>query len=550
MRTRNLKTMKQKVVFILLTVFTICNANAEKLQKKNTEKDDLRGWNDEIIYHVIPRSFYDSNGDLHGDLNGFVSKLDYLQDLGVTAILFTPLYESGFYHNYFPTDYQKIDEEYGTLSDYLNFVREVHKRGMKFLMDMETQYAQSGNTWFDDSYKNPSSKYSGFICYSDSANCYPEQIFLPSRSPLTGFKAWPGNQFNIVYLNLNNIEVKKWMIDFYAFWADPDKNGSFEDGVDGFRIDHIMDDLDNKGIFTDMYANFWKPLFTKCRQINPQLFILGEQANWAEYGDEMVKKSGADAAFGFPLKFALASEKETSDLYRTTTKKTVSFNPDRIHEVVTETMKRFTNNTYSVSFIENHDTERWASVVDENEGKMEVAAVLNILLPGVPLIYYGQELGMTGKVGNWGYDVNHIPVREAFPWSADYNMKGMAVWYKDSGEWWDQSVYKTGKVQKMALPGQKGNSNSLFNLYKSLIAIRKSENVFISGDYSFNKSLDLIDFTRTFKNEKVRVILNISDKNQEIEVGPSQQSLLVRNSEMKNNRISLKSFGFVILKQE
>ena len=90
-------------------------------------------------------AFYDSDGDRHGDLKGFTSKLDYLKELGVTAILFTPIVESGFYHNYFPTDYEKIDPEYGTKEDYINFVRAVHAKGMKFIMDMETQYAQSGH---------------------------------------------------------------------------------------------------------------------------------------------------------------------------------------------------------------------------------------------------------------------------------------------------------------------------------------------------------------------------------------------------------------------
>ena len=91
---------------------------------------------------------------------------------------------------------------------------------MKFLMDMETQYAQSGNIWFDDSYKNPASPWSDFIYYSDSANEFPEQIFMPSRSPLYEFTAWPGNKYNIVFLDLNHPRVKAWMKDFYAYWVD------------------------------------------------------------------------------------------------------------------------------------------------------------------------------------------------------------------------------------------------------------------------------------------------------------------------------------------
>ncbi len=112
-------------------------------------------WQDEVIYHVMQRSFYDSSGDRHGDLKGITGKLDYLEELGVTAILFTPLYKSDFYHNYFPVDYEKIDPRYGSMDDYFEFIEAVHDRGMKFIMDMETQYVQNGNLWFEDSYMNP-----------------------------------------------------------------------------------------------------------------------------------------------------------------------------------------------------------------------------------------------------------------------------------------------------------------------------------------------------------------------------------------------------------
>lgn len=163
--------MKQvSILFIIVAIQFACSCSSGN---RKTVADEP-GWNDEIIYHVFLRSFFDSNGDLHGDLNGLVEKLDYLQDLGITTILLTPLYESGFYHNYFHTDYEKIDPEYGTKQDYLNFVKAVHKKGLKYLMDMETQYAQSGNKWFDDSYRNPTSPYSDFIYYSDTLNQYPE----------------------------------------------------------------------------------------------------------------------------------------------------------------------------------------------------------------------------------------------------------------------------------------------------------------------------------------------------------------------------------------
>jgi alpha-amylase len=199
--------MKNYLIFLFL-VSILLNQNCSTVYA--TKSRDITDWNDEIIYHVFQRSFYDSNGDRNGDLNGLASKLDYLKKLGVTAILCTPLYESDFYHNYFAKNYDKIDPEYGTMDDYLALIKAVHRNGMKFIMDMETQYAQNGNTWFDDSYKNPGSNFTDFICYSDSLNLHPEQFYVQSGSDLYFFKGWPDLKANIVYLNLNSKKVKDW----------------------------------------------------------------------------------------------------------------------------------------------------------------------------------------------------------------------------------------------------------------------------------------------------------------------------------------------------
>src|SRR6202007_2390518 len=131
---------------------------------------------DEVIYHVFQRSFFDSNGDPQRDLNGLRSKLDYLQQLGVTAIQLTPLYESIYYHNYFAKDFYKIDPRYGTMRDYLLLVKAAHRRGMKIYLDMETQYVASDHIWFRESYNNPKSKYADYIVYTDKTNSTPIKI--------------------------------------------------------------------------------------------------------------------------------------------------------------------------------------------------------------------------------------------------------------------------------------------------------------------------------------------------------------------------------------
>ena len=129
--------MKNTTFFVLFIALFVAG-----LDKERTPKFP-KG---EVIYHVSQRSFYDSNGDLQGDLNGLRQKLGYLQELGITSILRLPLYDADCYHNYFANDFEKIDAEFGTMSDYTTLVKDVHKRGMKIYLDMETQYVTANHS--------------------------------------------------------------------------------------------------------------------------------------------------------------------------------------------------------------------------------------------------------------------------------------------------------------------------------------------------------------------------------------------------------------------
>ena len=231
---------------------------------------------EEIIYHIFQRSFYDSNGDMHGDLNGIHLKLDYLQKLGVTAILLTPLYESVFYHNYFSSDFKKIDPKYGTLNDYLRLIKELHRRHMKFYMDMETQYVTEDHIWWKDGINNPKSVYSDYLLYQDNAHTKPETIVLK----LEGLKGYDDVYRKITTVNLNSLKVLEYNYQLFKYWIDPNGDGKFDDGVDGFRLDHMMDNLDGKLQLSHLFNTFWNPLLSRLRQVNPAINIVAEQAQW------------------------------------------------------------------------------------------------------------------------------------------------------------------------------------------------------------------------------------------------------------------------------
>ena len=537
------------IVTFLLSV--ACNRQNADIYQTSIEGPN---WNAEVIYHVMPRSFFDSNGDLQGDLRGMSEKLDYLEELGVTTILFTPLYESEFYHNYFPTDYYAIDPEYGTMEDYLAFVRAVHDRDMKFIMDMETQYVQSGHPWFDDSYKNPDSEFSDFVYYSDSLNEYPAQIFFDTMSPLFEFKAWPLKEtHNIATLDLRNRRMRLWQKQFYAYWVDPNQDGQFDDGVDGFRIDHIMDDLDNKGIFTNLYKELWQPIFDTCRFINPNLFVVGEQANWGDYGNVMIRQSGADAAFNFKLHFALTGKSTAHDMYDPDEEFHYQVAADSIHQVVRNCLTRFDSSSYFVNFLENHDTDRWATAAGENAGLMKMAATVYMLMPGIPSLYYGQELGMSGRVGQWDSDVNHIPVREAFPWHANSDMTGIAAFYKDTGPWWDASFYNSDRLELLSLASQQSDPTSMWTHYMKVIRLRKSNKAFISGDYVpiRDAGKQILAFRRTSGRNSYAVVANLSDRpvvlrGRVAETFAETKPVLWQGA--PSDRVELAPYGFAVFK--
>ncbi len=475
--------------------------------ERGHEAPQAHSWHDEVIYHVMPRSFHDSNGDGHGDLNGFVEKLDYLEELGVTAILFTPLYESDFYHNYFPIDYESIDPEYGTMEDYLAFVKAVHARDMKFIMDMETQYAPEGHRWLDESMGNPASPYSDFIAYADANNEIPEQFWVESGAPLTPYNVWPDMKRAIAHLDLNHPRVRQWMSDFFVYWVDPNGDGQFDDGVDGFRIDHIMDDLDDRGRFTNLYRDLWRPIFERCRSINPEVFIVGEQADWGSTGADMVAQSGADASFHFALHAAITGhEGQDGPL----------FDRERIVAAVEASLAYAPGSPYVVNFIENHDTTRFATLAGRAEGPLRAAAALNMLLPGIPSIYYAQELGMTGRKLSDVPDSDgiDIPKREAFPWSADADADGMALWYKDSGPWWNRSVYHSPYMLTLALESQRADADSLWNHSRGLIEVRKAHVELRRGDFAPVDvgEEELFAFRRDLAGSGVVVIVNLSNE--------------------------------------
>jgi glycosidase len=459
----------------------------------------------EIIYHLFQRSFYDSNGDNIGDLDGINQKLDYLQDLGVNTILLLPLYKSVYYHNYFADDFEQIDDEYGSMQSFLDLVKAIHQRGMKIYLDMETQYVTEDHVWWKDGYGNLNSKYSDYILYDDSAHKQPSSIVFGVNG-LTGYN----NVFKkITTVNLKSKNVLDYNVQLFGYFADPNHDGKFDDGVDGFRLDHMMDTLDYKPQLSNLFADFWTPLFTRLKQINPKLVFTAEQANWFSYGFDYFTNGNVDRVFDFSLQMAITT-----------------FDKNKIVKAAEASLNNTPANKAQVVFIENHDMPRFASRVNKNIDKEKIGVALNLLLGGIPSIYYGQELGMFGggKHFNNG-DGNDIPQREAFEWYRSDSGKGMALWYKNTGPWWDSTNLHPN--DGVSLEEEKNDPNSLYNFYKKMIALHKSNKAIAYGNYTTiqNNNDSVLSFMRSYQDQKVIAVINLSDLVQHVNIDPQHKQI-------------------------
>jgi len=415
--------------------------------------------------------------------------METLQQLGVTAILLTPLYESVFYHNYFASDFKKIDPSYGTMHDYLMLIKELHRRGMKFYMDMETQYVTEDHLWWKDGVNNLSSPYSDYILYDDKAHSQPASIIFNLR----GLLGYDSVYRKITTVNLYSPKVLAYNYQLFKFWMDPNNDGKFDDGVDGFRLDHMMDNLDKK--LPDLFSKFWRPLLGKLRQVNPKLKIVAEQAEWGSLGKDYLKNGGVDRVFAFRLAFAIRS-----------------FKKGQLIAAADSTFSITPANKQQVVFIENHDTPRFSYGVKGNAGQLKVGAALNLLLGGVPSVYYGQELGMSGTNASVGAtDANDIPNRSAFEWYKSDQGKGMAYWYKAKGPWKDKfnnDIPNDG----ISLEEEQNDPNSLWNFYRKMISIRKANPVISKGTYKtlLNDNSQVFTFMRYLGDKKLIVAVNLS----------------------------------------
>lgn len=408
-----------------------------------------QSFDDEVIYHVFFRSFADSDGDRIGDFRGLTPKLDYLRDLGVTSLLLTPVLPSPFYHNYFPTDFRGIERSYGTRDDYLRFLREAHARNMKVYLDIEIQYVAEGHPWWTQRSAN--------LLWRDRTRGVPEPFLNQPK-----WESYDGTWHGIAMIDLNRAEAAREIRNAMMFWADPHGDGSGREGADGFRIDHMMDDLDNKGLAKDLFRTLWRPVFRELRAMRPHFRIIAEQSDWG-FGERWLTDGDADAVFAFPLRGAI-----------------LKLDRDGIVKALQDTSSKTPSGKHHITFLENHDTDRAMSVFGGDVRKLKLATAIMLFSPGTPLLYYGEEIGMRGvtRKGTLS-DGAHVPLREAMRWRRDENAAGAATWYAGDAKSWNTRFNRGG--DGVSVEEQSTQAGSLLHWHREMLKLRSTRGELRSG---------------------------------------------------------------------
>ncbi|HZV70084.1 MAG TPA: alpha-amylase family glycosyl hydrolase [Saprospiraceae bacterium] len=442
---------------------------------------DTHWWNDAVFYEIFVRSFYDSNGNGIGDFRGLIEKLDYLNDgnpdthddLEITGIWLMPMMPSPSYHGYDITDYYGTESDYGTMADFEAFLTAAHQRGIKVIIDLVMNHNSSQSSWFTQSASST----------ADFRNWYRWSDTNPGYLGPWGQTVWHNRNGKFYYglfgsglpdLNYAYPPVKDAMFNVVNFWLDK--------GVDGYRLDaikYLIEDgqlLENTNETYSLLQEFHDLYKAK----NPEAFTVGEVWSSTESIIPYVHDGRLDACFEFGLAGAILEAVDNS-------------NPPALEEQLEAVLDAYPALQYG-TFLTNHDIDRVFSGLGSNVEKMKLAASLYMTLPGVPFVYYGEELGMLGT----GDDVNK---RRPMQWS-----DGAGAGFSTVNPWTNPGTnYQVNNVEELA-----ADPNSLLWHYRHLIRIRNEQEALRRG-----QTIEIDDnvagafsFARVLKDEAVIVVAN------------------------------------------
>lgn len=442
--------------------------------------------NARIFYHIFVGSFSDSNGDGIGDLRGIINRFDYLNDgddnsgvsLGVEGIWLSPIFLSPSYHKYDATNYYKIDPQFGTMEDLQELIDLCHSRNVQIILDLVINHSSRSNAWFQ-SFVNAHQKgdtsdpYYDFYTWVDNQQAGATYHQIPGTS-----QYYEGNfTSEMPELNFDNDHVRTAMVDLAKFYLDM--------GVDGFRFDaakYIYFSDAGKSV------DFWNWYMDKLRQIKPDIYTVAEV--WDGDGATFPYFQATNC---FNFSMAQSSGKIASAAKGGNVNTFTQYIDGYLDNI-----KAQNPNAMMVSFIANHDTDRAAGFLTTAGGYAYMAANLSILLPGSTFIYYGEEIGMLGSRGGASTDANR---RLAMLWGDGDTVRNPIG-----------TTYKSEQINGTVLD-QLPDGNSLYNHYKKLIAIRKSNPEIAYGDFQPLTTCGKCGgFVCTYEGKSVMILHNTTNE--------------------------------------
>jgi len=463
------------------------------------------GWDhawarDAVFYEVFVRSFADSDGDGIGDLRGLTARLDDLNDgdpatttdLGVDGLWLMPIFASPSYHGYDTTDYESINPDYGTLDDFDTLLAEAHRRGIRVILDFVMNHTSDQHPWFVESASSPASPRRDWYVWraDDPGWTQPWGSTYPTWHPRDGAFYYGIFWSGMPDLNFRTPAVRREIERLAELWLDR--------GVDGFRLDatrHLVADgpgqLQND---TPETHAFLRELSAAVRRSHPQALLVGE--NWtdtatiAPYFGSTAEVTGGDELplnFDFPLAAAIVEGVRSGD-------------PAPIAATLASIAELYPPGVLDAPFLTNHDMIRIASQLDGDERRLGTAAALLLTLPGVPFLYYGEEVGVANGPGR-----DDTQKRTPMPWD-DSPGGGFT-----SGTPW--FPFAPGRATAN-VAAERGTPGSLWERYRALIALRHAVPALGTGTLAplpTGAVPTLLAYLRRTADDRVLVIHNLGE---------------------------------------
>ena len=523
-------------------------------------------YKDAVFYELYIRAFYDTNNDGHGDLKGVIAKLDYLQELGITCIWLLPMYPSPLKDDgYDISDYYNIHPDYGTLDDFTTLVNEVHARGMRIVTDLVLNHTSDQHPWFLASRSSRENPFRDYYVWSDTDKKYEgaRLIFSDVESSnwawdeATGQYYWHRFYSSQPDLNFDNPAVQEEMLNVVRFWLNL--------GVDGFRVDAPTYLFEREGTNCESLPEthaYLKKIRSLINEEFPGRILLAESNQPPR---ELIEYFGSGndefhMAFNFPLmtRIFLAFAERNSNQIRT----------------AIETMPQTAEECQWAIFLRNHDEltlemasaeerghmyreyapdpkmilnlglrRRLAPLLQGDHHKIELANALILSLPGTPVLYYGDEIGM-------GENLN-LPDRNGVRTPMQWGVSENAGFTKATP--FAELVQGDYDFHHVNVASQIANPDSLFSAIRHLLLIRKDQPAFGRGTIQMIDSpTSILAYERKYLDVTMLCIYNLTETLQQFTLPESRQGdyiNLMENEEQQIRSVELKPYSYTWIKK-